>query len=152
MSLKVWLSAAICVRSCVGPLLRHVLRSTLVLLIPLHKQRNWGFRHQCKQCHHWKSYHPIASESLKGGHIFSPSADASCFPLASRPHLSCYFPEAFARLRKQPLGIWLTLEVNDYQLKQNTCLHVAIIRGSSLTSAGPPARCLEGLFTSCAVY
>ena len=52
----------------------------------------------------------------------------------------------------RPLGVRLTLEVNDYQLRQNTCLHVAIIRGFSLTSAGPPARCLEGVFTSCAVY
>lgn len=155
MSLKIWLSTTICVRICVDPLLRYAFPNCSVkhscLLIPLHKHRHWGFLHQHKQCHHWESYHPIASKSLKRGHIVSPSADASCFPLASRPHLSCYFSEALARLRKQPLGIWLTLEVNDYQLKQNTCLHAAIIRGSSLTSAGPPARCLEGLFTSCAV-
>lgn len=105
-----------------------------------------------RQCHHWQSIPYLASKSLTKRYTFSSSADASCFFLASRPHLSCYFSEAFARMRKQPLGIWLTLEVNDYQLKQNTCLHVAIIRGSSLTSAGPPARCLEGVFTSCAAY
>lgn len=51
----------------------------------------------------------------------------------------------------RPLGVRLTLEVNDYQLKQNTCLHAAIIRGSNLTSAGPLARCLEGVFTNCSL-
>lgn len=54
------------------------------------------------------------------------------------------FPRGLCKAEAPDLWC-LTLEVNDYQLKQNTCLHVAsIVRGFSPTSAGPPARCVEG--------
>lgn len=86
--------------------------------------------------------------------LFLLPADSS---LGGYKPATFFFPTGYAQALSQllfPRGLYKAEEtvlwgkadtrVNDYQLKQNTCLHVAIIRGSSLTSAGPPARCLEG--------